>query len=97
MQNGQSVFLASLTSLALCFQPHSDLLFDCSGVLEYAKIQTVLQSKVYPKWHLLKILSSSQKGDPWYLYDKLHSEIVTLRGCYWYFEVSTVLTLQPES
>ena len=35
------------TLLALCFQPHSrlpDLLFDCSRVLEYAKIRTVLQS-----------------------------------------------------
>ena len=39
----KSVFLASLPSLALCFQPRF-LLFDCSSVLEYAKIRTVLQS-----------------------------------------------------
>ena len=37
------VFLASLPSLVLCFQPRF-LLFDCSSVLEYAKIRTVLQS-----------------------------------------------------
>ena len=36
---------ASLPSLALCFQPRPDLLFDCSRVLEYAKIWTVLPSK----------------------------------------------------
>ena len=47
MQNGQSVFLASLHILALYFSLVPDLLFDCSCVLEYAKnlIRTVLQSK----------------------------------------------------
>ena len=45
MQNGQSIFLASLPSLALYFNLVPDLLFDCSCVLEYAKIRTVLQSK----------------------------------------------------
>ena len=44
----KNVFLASLPNLALCFQPCPDLLFDCSRVLEYAKIRTVLQSR----WHL---------------------------------------------
>ena len=48
MQNGQSVFLASLPSLALCFQPHSRPFVDCSRVLEYAKIRTVLQSIFSP-------------------------------------------------
>ena len=41
----KNVFLASLPSLALCFQPCPDLLFDCSRVLEYEKIRTVLQSR----------------------------------------------------
>ena len=38
--------LGSLPSLALCFQPRSKplILFDCSRILEYAKIRTVLQS-----------------------------------------------------
>ena len=34
----------SLPSLALCFRPRSRPFFDCSHVLEYAKIRTVLQS-----------------------------------------------------
>ena len=34
---------ASLPSFALCFRPLSCLLFDCSRILEYAKIRTVLQ------------------------------------------------------
>ena len=37
---------AFVPSLALCFQPRSRLLFDCSRVLEDAKIRTVLQSIV---------------------------------------------------
>ena len=45
MQNGQSIFLASLPSLALYFNLVPDLLFDCSCVFDYAKIRTVLQSK----------------------------------------------------
>ena len=36
--------VASLPSLAFCFSLVPDLLFDCSRVLEYAKIRTVLQS-----------------------------------------------------
>ena len=44
MQNGHSVFLGSLSSLALCFSLFPDLFFDYSRVLEYAKIRTVLQS-----------------------------------------------------
>ena len=44
IQNGQSVFLASLPSLALCFQPHSRPFVWLLRVLEYAKIRTVLQS-----------------------------------------------------
>ena len=38
----KKVFLKYLPSLTLCFQPRS--LFDCSHVLENAKIWTVLQS-----------------------------------------------------
>ena len=38
----KKVFLASLPSLTLYFQPRS--LFDCSHVLENAKIRSVLQS-----------------------------------------------------
>ena len=41
------VFLESLLSLALCFNLVRELLFDCSRVLEYAKIRTVLQSSVW--------------------------------------------------
>ena len=40
----KNLFLASLPSLAVCFQLRPDLLFHCSRVLEYAKIQTALQS-----------------------------------------------------
>ena len=40
-------FLASLPSLTLCFQPRSTPLFDCSRILEYAKIRTVLQSNAW--------------------------------------------------
>ena len=43
----KTVFLASLPSLALCFNLVRDLLFDCLRVLEYAKIRTVLQSSVW--------------------------------------------------
>ena len=39
------VFLASLPSLALVFSLAQDILLDCSRVLEYAKIRTVVQSK----------------------------------------------------
>ena len=47
--------LTSLPSLAHSFSLIPDLLFDCSGVLEYAKIQTVLQSKVHRDfWNVLK-------------------------------------------
>ena len=41
----KTAFLASLPSLALCFILVPDLLFECSRLLEYAKIRTVLQSK----------------------------------------------------
>ena len=41
------IFLASLPSLAPCFSLIPDLLFDCSRVLEYVKIRTVLQSTFY--------------------------------------------------
>ena len=53
--NGQSVFLESLPrSRSLSLVP--DLLFDCSRVLEYAKIRTVLQSTLMSatiacQWH----------------------------------------------
>ena len=41
---GKNLYLESLPSLAVCFQLRPDLLFDCSRVLEYAKIWTALQS-----------------------------------------------------
>ena len=41
----RGVFLASLPSLTLCFQPRSrPFVWLCSRVLEYAKIRTVLHS-----------------------------------------------------
>ena len=51
-QNQFSVALEFLLSLALRFQPPPDLLFDCSRVLEYGKIRTVLQSTrlLTPGW-----------------------------------------------
>ena len=39
------VFLASLPSLTLVFSLAQDLLFDCSRVIEYAKLRTVVQLK----------------------------------------------------
>ena len=45
MQNGQSVFLASLPRSRSLFSV-SFQTFDCSRVLEYAKIRIVLQSSL---------------------------------------------------
>ena len=60
-QGKPSVFLASLPSLSLVFSLAPDLLFDCSRVLEYAKIRTVLQCILVAKYGVRRRVMTALK------------------------------------
>ena len=60
-QDKASVFLASLLSLALVLSLAPDLLFDCSRVLEYVKIRTVLQYLLVAKYGVRRRVMTALK------------------------------------
>ena len=60
-QGKASVFLASLLSLALVLSRAPDLLFDCSRVLEYVKIRTVLHYILVAKYGVRRRVMTALK------------------------------------